>query len=211
MKSTVTTSRPPPGHSHYGSTGSASSTECWPITAILAGTLRAVVQPGLYENTTFYPGVVTTVCGCIGMFDRIVSSSIFFNATAAIDTFGDSVDLTLVRIPFGDVPGLTVNQRNVGNALELSYSTALTGNLATFYGNLLASTSAGVLDQISGEGTTGTQTAAFSAATMFNSVLMGQVTYWKNGGQAGLASPPMRRSLTLRPSRASIPPSRRSR
>ena len=95
---------------------------------------------------------------------------------------GCNIDLTLTRIPFGSVPGLTENQRAVGNALELSYSTTLTGNLAAFYGNLLASTSVGVLDQISGEGTAGTQTAAFSAATMFNSVLMGQGTYWGPGG-----------------------------
>ena len=52
----------------------------------------------------------------------------FASVPSAVSTFlglvtdytATSVDLTLNRIPFGAVPGLSGNQRAVGNALEAS-------------------------------------------------------------------------------------------
>jgi uncharacterized protein with beta-barrel porin domain len=160
-------------------------------TAILAGTLRAVVQPGLYGPITFYPGVVATACGCIGNFDIAVSSSPFFTATSAVNGAGDGVDLTLTRIGFGSVPGMTPNQQAVGNALEGVYSTTLTGNAATFFGNLLATTSVTVLDLLSGEGTSAVQNAAFSAGSLFNKTIQDQSLFAPDlGGLSIVVSPP---------------------
>src|SRR5207253_486195 len=74
-----------------------------------------------------------------------------------------SVVLTLTRYGFGNAPGETANQRSIGAALESGYSTALTGSAATFYTQLLQAGSLRVLDQLSGEGTSGTQNTAFNA------------------------------------------------
>jgi uncharacterized protein with beta-barrel porin domain len=155
-------------------------------TANLGGTLRATVQPGLYGPSTFYAGVVTATDPITTTFTQTTTSSAFFTATATYNP--NSVDLTLNRVPFGSVAGATQNQRNVGNYLEQNYSTSLTGNAATFFTALLQSPSLGVLDQLSGAGTTGTQHGAFSAGTMFNKTMMDQVWSWLEGGGGGGAS-----------------------
>jgi uncharacterized protein with beta-barrel porin domain len=153
-------------------------------TANLGGTLRAVVQPGLYGSSTFYAGVVTATDPITTTFTQTTTSSAFFTATATYNN-PNSVDLTLNRVPFGSVPGETQNQRNVGNYLEQNYSTNLTGNAALFFTALLQSPSLGVLDQLSGAGTTGAQHGAFSAGTMFNKAMTDQVWSWLEGGGGG--------------------------
>jgi hypothetical protein len=95
----------------------------------LDGTLRAVVQAGLYQTTTTYANVVQGPV--TGQFAAVISSSAFFNATATYNS--TSVHLTLTRSGFGAVAGETANQRAVGNALEAGYSPSLTGAAATFY------------------------------------------------------------------------------
>jgi len=152
-------------------------------TANLGGTLRALVQPGLYGATTSYSSVVAATT-LNGQFAQVSSSSPFFNATATYNA--TSVDLTLTRYGFGSAPGETHNQQQVGAALEAGYSTGLTGALATFYGNLLAATSTGVLDQLSGEGTTGVQNTAFLAGALFNTTLTQQMDAWRSGNRAGI-------------------------
>ena len=152
-------------------------------TANLGGTLRAVVQPGLYGPSTFYSGVVVSNDDITTTFAQTTALSAFLTATATYNP--NSVDLTLNRVPFGSVPGETQNQRNVGNYLEQNYSTNLTGNAALFFTALLQSPSLGVLDQLSGAGTTGAQHGAFSAGTMFNKAMTDQVWSWLEGGGAG--------------------------
>ena len=75
---------------------------------------------------------------------------------------------------------MTPNQRAVGNALEGSYSTTLAGNAAAFYGNLLAATSVTALDQLSGEGTSAAQNAAFNAGSLFNNAMQNQALFGPN-------------------------------
>ena len=168
----------------------------------LAGALRAVVQPGLYGMTTVYNGVVVA-CSCNGLngtkFDTVASSSPFFTASATYDyagvsapVFDPNVSLTLTRIPFGSVPGETRNQQAVGNYLESNYSTNLTGPAATFFSALLAGPSVAPLDQLSGEGSAGTQESAFMAANLFMAALENQGAAWLAGGPAnpnGAAAP----------------------
>ena len=84
---------------------------------------------------------------------------------------------------------MTPNQRAVGNALEGSYSTTLAGNAATFYGNLLAATSVTVLDQLSGEGTSAAQNAAFKAGSLFNSAMQNQSLFGPNLNGLGAIVP----------------------
>ena len=170
-------------------------------TATLAGTLRATVQPGIYQATQTYLAVLA-FCNCsTGTFGSVVSSSPFFTASATYNP--DSVDLTLTRIAFGSVPGETLNQRRVGNYLESFYSTTLTGNAATFFGNLLAATSVGVLDSLSGEGTATTQQTALDTGDMFTRTMLDQMLAWLGGAPAGAV--PGGAALSYAPSRPARP------
>ena len=158
--------------------------------AQLGGTLGAVVQPGLYAATTKYAGVVSASSPITTQFANVQAFAAgtttplaFFTASAIYNT--ESVDLILNRIGFGAVAGETFNQQQVGNALNAAYSTGLTGNAATFYSNLLQSTSIGVLDQLSGEGTSAAQSAAFFANDLFNNVMGNHALGWRLGDNAG--------------------------
>ncbi|WP_234678995.1 autotransporter outer membrane beta-barrel domain-containing protein [Bradyrhizobium monzae] len=153
--------------------------------AQLAGTFRAVVQASLYQTTTTYTNVVQSGGAVTGQFSSVTSSSAFFTAAATYNA--GSVDVTLLRQGFGAVTGETANQRAVGNALEAGYSPALTGTAAAFYSQLLVAGSLGVLDKLSGEGTSGTQNTAFAAAGMFGQTMDGQMNAWRAGGRGGVA------------------------
>lgn len=139
-------------------------------TVTLNGALRALVQPGLYANTTTYLNVVTSGTNITGQFSAAQSSSVFFTATAIHNL--QTVDLTLNRLPFNAVPGMTPNQIAVGAGLERAYSTTLGGNAATLYGNLLAFGSPASFDQLSGQGHTASQSAVFGAGALFTSGML---------------------------------------
>jgi uncharacterized protein with beta-barrel porin domain len=152
----------------------------------LNGTLRPVLTPGLFGAPITYKDIVTTNAAVVGQFANISAPSAFFNAVAAYNA--QSVDLTISRNGFGNVAGETVNQRSIGNALESGYSTALTGATATFYARLLQAASLRVLDQLSGEGTSGTQNTAFNAASLFGRTMDGQMEGWRAGNRNGAGS-----------------------
>jgi outer membrane autotransporter protein len=147
----------------------------------LDGTLRVALQPGLYQSTTTYTDIVESNTGVSGQFANVTTGLAFFNAVATYNAM--SVDLTLNRYGFGAVPGETVNQRSVGNALEAGYSTSLSGATAAFYSNLLQAGSVRVLDALSGEGASGTQNTAFSAGALFGQTMDGQMAAWLAGNR----------------------------
>lgn len=152
----------------------------------LNGTLRAVLTPGLYGSSTTYKDVLVSGGGKAfvkGQFTSVTSSLAFFGAAATYNA--QSVDLTISRYSFGGVSGETANQRSIGNALEQGYSTALTGAAATFYTQLLQAGSLRALDQLSGEGTSGTQNTAFNAASLFGQTMDGQMEGWRAGNRGG--------------------------
>ncbi len=153
--------------------------------ANLNGTLRAMVRPGLYGPSTTYKDVLLTSGSVAGQFANVTSSSAFFGAAATYNA--SSVDLTLTRYGFGNVPGETANQRSIGNALETGYSTALTGPAATFYSQLLQAGSLRVLDLLSGEGTSATQNTAFNAGALFGQTMGSQMEAWRAGNRGGAA------------------------
>lgn len=136
-------------------------------TAALGGTAAAVVLPGLYNRTTSYTFLGAGTVN--GRFANLASSSPFFTTSA---TYGaNAVSMTLTRTNFGQVAGLSANQQSVGNALEGGYSTALTGNLATAYSNLLAAQSTQVLNQLSGEaGPASTQSGVVATTQFMNTM-----------------------------------------
>jgi len=156
--------------------------------ANLNGKLIVVVQPDLYDLVTTYDQFIITLTGTVGGFSSIETTSPFFSAITVVN--GNDLDLVLSRVGFGSVTGMTPNQRAVGNALEPGYSTTLTGNAATFYSNLLAANSVTVLDQLSGEGTSGTQHAAFGAGSLFNNAMQNQSLFGPGLGGLSVVVPP---------------------
>ena len=144
------------------------------------GTLRIAPQAGLYGTTTNYAGTVNATTAVNGTFNQVTSASPFFTASAVYNAA--SVDVSLTRIGFASPANLNGNQRAIGNALDRSYSPNATGAAATIYSNLLASTSTAPLDQLTGSGTTGTQSASFSSASLFQGALADRGAAWRGGG-----------------------------
>jgi outer membrane autotransporter protein len=153
-------------------------------TATLGGTLGVTVTPGLYGLLT--PYTLLTAGAISGQFAQFISSPPRSAFLSLSGPFYDptSVHVTVTRTPFGAVPGLSRNQGAVGNALEGAYSTTLTGPAATLYANLLMTGTPDALSQLSGEGTTAAQNAAFASGTMFGALLMDQGAFWRSGETA---------------------------
>jgi outer membrane autotransporter protein len=152
-------------------------------TATLGGTLGVAVTPGLYGLSTQYR--LLSAGAISGQFAQFLSSppSAFLSLSGPVYS-PTSVDVTLTRTPFGAVPGLTRNQQAVGNALEGAYATTLTGPAATLYTNLLMTGTPNALSQLSGEGITASQNAAFATSRMFDSLIMDQGAFWRSGETA---------------------------
>jgi uncharacterized protein with beta-barrel porin domain len=152
-------------------------------TAALGGTLGIGVTPGLYGLST--PYTLLTAGAISGQFAQFITTplSTFLSLSGPVYS-PTSVAVTLTRTPFGAVPGLNANQRAVGNALEGAYRTTLTGPAATLYTNLLMTGTPAALTQLSGEGTTAVQNAAFAGGTMFDALLMDQGAFWRSGETA---------------------------
>jgi len=97
--------------------------------ANLGGKLRATIQPGLYGASITYGSVILATNPITTKFAQVTATSPFFSAIASYNA--TTVDLTLSRYGFGSVPGETLNQQRVGNALEANYSVGVTGNAKT--------------------------------------------------------------------------------
>lgn len=157
-------------------------------TVKLGGTLRALVQPGLYQNSQTYTGVVSFAPGAgamTGTFSQVASTTPFLTASATYNPL--SVDLTLTRVPFNAVPGETPNQVRVASAIEASFTQS--GSAPTFFQNLLQSTSTLALDFLSGQGTTALQSASFGLASQFNDMMRFQAMNGDFGGGTSIVIP----------------------
>jgi outer membrane autotransporter protein len=146
-------------------------------TATLAGKLVVIPQPGIYTVPFTYDFV--TSFGRAGTFDSVVSASPFFIATPSYTA--TKANVTLTPIAFNAVPGLSPNQKAVADALTANYSGSVTGDAATFYGNLFAASAVSVFDQLSGAGTSATQSTAFATNDAFLSIF-GQGGFAGGGG-----------------------------
>lgn len=155
--------------------------------ANLGGRLTPVIQPGLYGASTTYAGVLT-FASSTGRFADLAPLSLFLNLSVVYNP--TSVDLVMTRTPFNQLPGGGANARAVGNALEASYSTNLTGALAGFYGQLLLSTATNTLSQLTGEIATAPQNASFMMFGQFLGTLFGQAGSARplGGGSGGGAT-----------------------
>lgn len=161
--------------------------------ANLGGTLRTLLQPGLYGSTTTYRVVTGQVAGRFGQVELRNADGTgglaFFTAAATYNA--NSADVTLTRIGFDQTPTTTPNGRAVGRGLEAAYSTTLTGSARTFFTTLLQAGSADALDALSGAGTAAAQNAAFFAGGLFRTTALDQALAWRTEARApaGSAAP----------------------
>src|SRR5262249_33954432 len=148
------------------------------------GTLGVTVTPGLYGRSTSY--TLLTASAISGQFAQFISSppSAFLSLSGP---FYDptSVDVTLTRTPFGAVPGLTRNQQAVGNALEVAYSTTLTGPAATLYTKLLMTGTPDALSQLSGEVHGSVQTTMIDDSRYIRQAVLGRLRQAPYAGVSG--------------------------
>lgn len=125
-------------------------------TAALNGTLELRVSSpnGLYDDRYEYQNIIDANT-LTGRFTSVVTStrSALLSPSVVYDT-ANNVDLTIVRVPFGAVPGLTFNQGAAGDGIEAVYTPTQTGPYGTLLANLFLQTPAtypSALDQISGD------------------------------------------------------------
>lgn len=153
--------------------------------ANLGGTLRPMLQPGLYGLSTTYAGALTFTSST-GSFTSVYSPLMFLNVSAVYHP--TSVDLVVTRVPFNQFPGGGANARAVGNVLEANYSTSLTGPLGNFYTQLLQSTAPNTLSQLTGEVATAPQNASFAMFGQYLGTIFGQTASTRAlGGAAATA------------------------
>jgi outer membrane autotransporter protein len=174
----------------------------------LTGTLRIVILQQLYPNVLTSANTAVQVTPgqppSTTTFSSFVASSPFFTVTPIYTGTPNSftaIDIQLGRIPFGSVPGSTRNQMAVGGVLEPGYSPSLDPNSVAgqFYANLLAATSIGVLDNLSGEGTAALQNASFGAGSQFNNATLGQLVFGDTSGTTSIIIPPPQYAATPKP------------
>jgi uncharacterized protein with beta-barrel porin domain len=142
----------------------------------LGGALQVALQPGLYGNTTVYASMVRGGGGFGGtQFAAATASSPYFTVSVTYGAITPTdVDVTLTRIPFNQVPGLTVNQRAIATALEQAYNPGLTGPAATLYTNLFAAPGLPVLDSLSGEIASAVQNPSFALGMQVLDMMSGR-------------------------------------
>jgi uncharacterized protein with beta-barrel porin domain len=154
----------------------------------LGGTLLAIMQPGNYANVTNYLGVVQSTAAITTQFANVETSSAFFLASATYNT--NSVDLTVTREQFGLVPGLTPNERAVGNALEAGFEAgASSGPGASIYTALFGLPSlqqaAFAYDQLSGEIHASTQSVMLDQSFYAREAMLSRMRQFGFGGTDG--------------------------
>jgi uncharacterized protein with beta-barrel porin domain len=142
-----------------------------------AATLGGASVGASYTNGSYVAKqytILTATGGVSGTFNSLVNTNLPAGFVSSLSYDPNNVYLNLA-INYGAVPGLGVNQQNVGNALGKSFSS--NGSIPVVFGGL---TPAG-LTQASGEAASGSQQSTFNAMTQF----MGLMTDPSIGGRGG--------------------------
>lgn len=98
--------------------------------------LQLSTANGLYANRYVFNDVIDAQTRT-GQFASVTThtGSVLLTPAVAYDT-GSNVDITLTRVAFDAVGGLTGNQSAVGGAIEAAYSPTQTGSYGTLLANL---------------------------------------------------------------------------
>jgi autotransporter-associated beta strand protein len=143
-------------------------------TATLAGNVTAINLGGVLANNYV---ILSAAGGRTGTFNTLTLAG-FPGLAASLVYTPTEVDLRFSSA-IANVAGLTPNQRAVAGALDFSFNNG-GGTLLGLLG-LAASQLPAALDNLSGEGTSGTQETTFGASNMFLSMMMDQGQFWRSG------------------------------
>ena len=132
---------------------------------------------GLYEDFYSLDNIIDANT-LIGTFSSVVTTtgSPLLVPVAVYDS-GANVDLTITRVAFNAVPGLTGNQEAVGGGIENVYSPSLTGPFAGMLANLFlldATDYPMALDQLSGAQTASYLQSLRNGSQQLNTVVAAQ-------------------------------------
>lgn len=147
-------------------------------TATLGATSTLQIRPsswnGLYDDSYTFDNIINAndLSGTFGTVTTHTGTPLL--TFAASYDGSDNVDLTMTRVAFGAVSGLTNNQSSVGDGIESVYDPELTGPFATLLGALFTQNTAtyqNSLDQLSGAQYAGYLQSLNGMAGRFNSLI----------------------------------------
>jgi uncharacterized protein with beta-barrel porin domain len=148
-------------------------------TVTLSGTLQLNLSTsnGLFEDFYSIDNIIDANV-LNGTFSSVVTNTGSpLLAPVAVYDSGANVDLTVTRIGFGAVAGLTGNQGAVGGGIEAVYNPALTGPFADMLANLFlldATDYPLALDQLTGAQTAGYLQSLRNGSQQLNTVIADQ-------------------------------------
>jgi autotransporter-associated beta strand protein len=148
-------------------------------TATLAGTVGAAFVPG---GTVMKQYTILTAAGGVsGAFSGVGLSGVPSALTGTL-SYDPTHAFLNFALDYNAVPGLNVNQRNVGSALTNFFNA--NGGIPTVFATLSPSG----LTQASGELATGSQQATFDAMNLFMGLLTDPFVAGRNGGAGASGS-----------------------
>jgi outer membrane autotransporter protein len=153
---------------------------------INGGTVQLVAASGSYANSTTYT-IVNATGGVSGAYAGVSSNFAFLTPSLTYDANNVFLTLALQGNAFSGFGGNTLNQRNVGSALDQSYAGA-TGDFATVIGALAGlNTQQGpyALNQISGQPYADFGTFNVASNALFMNALGQQMALARGGAGSG--------------------------
>jgi autotransporter-associated beta strand protein len=173
-------------------------------TASLAGTVGAIFLPGSYLSRSYT--ILTAAGGVTGTFDALGTRGLPANFQPSLSYAGNTVVLNLrarlIPAPTPPVPTFTVNQFNVGIAIDNFFNNggALRPAFLPLF-DLTGSSLTRALDQLSGEAATGAQKVGFQLTDQFLNLMLDPFVDGRSG--VGGADHP---ALGFAPERETMPP-----
>ena len=151
-------------------------------TATLAGTVNAVFETGSYVPRSYT--ILSATAGRTGTFDTLVAAPPSALLQASLSYTSTDVRLNLIASTTG-VPGLSNNQKNVGNVIADAFNNGRgTNSLFSTLFNLPASSLPEAFAQLGGEPRSNISFAGFQAMNSFLSLILNPFTE-NRGGFAG--------------------------
>ena len=156
-------------------------------TATINGaTVQVVAAPGNYGTSTTYT-ILNATGGVSGAYSGVSSNFAFLTPSLSYNANNVFLTLALQGNAFSGFSGNTVNQRNVGYALDQSFATA-TGDYATVINalaGLSTSQASPALDAISGQQYADFGTTNVANASLFMNTLGQQMALARSGSAPG--------------------------
>jgi autotransporter-associated beta strand protein/T5SS/PEP-CTERM-associated repeat protein len=170
--------------------------------ATLAGTVSAALAPGSYVKRSYT--ILSAAGGLNGTtFNALTTSNLPASFKADLSYTANDVILNLTaNLGTIGTTGLSINQRNVANALDGFFNRggALPPNFLPIFG-LTGSNLANALTALSGEAATGAQQVGFQMTNQFLGLMLDPFVDGRSGGVLGTSGP----VLGFAPGQAALP------